>query len=647
MSLLLISSLSACSSHKNSDLSTIANKSSSNTQTNKPQTPVKPSIDPMQQVTDLLLQAEQPNQLPIVLNDLQQLEFQAASPVKEEAAFRRLQLLLQHQYAQADVEAQYVLQTYPNHPLVAYTHFWLAQWWQAQEPIHATDIEIAPIFILPDHTYANHVLNELTAALRQANIEEELIERCVALSQKVMIRSDIEHKRAWYFAAAHADIAHRDYWVQLASKDLTPSDLQNLQAQHVISPDQDSEIYLHVARQSMMAGDMNSLQQLLAMLQMESPDSPLTQKISSWLYGTVHPLHLGVLLPLTGRYAHFGQQALHGIRLAAETQGNPISLSIQDTATSNIEDAYQALQNEGVDCIIGPLLSKNTETLATLLNPHIPVIALSMNQGVAKRSPALFVHNLSPETQGKFMASYAFTQGLRRIAIIRTASHRSERESMSFTQTFTSLGGDIAGEINLGDNSEIDHRPMLQQLRESSDDQELLQQLIEKRALFIPETKLDIHLPANMDGIYLAINGKQVSELAGQLAYVDIRNIPLLGSSLWMDGHILDDRGRNLSTARFIQDTPNPHNSELRTRFHDVWGEGSPSKLLSIAYDSTQIVMLLVSHLGITGDDMIQALHTEEGFPSETGHVRFNTDGMGEKTFSLYRIQQRAIVPAQ
>jgi len=645
LSLLLLTALNGCGNHKTPDLPIIHQKPVPSVPQSKPETTPKVVADPLQAVTDLLFQAKQPGQMAAALEGLQQLAAHAASPVKEEASFRRVELLLQHQQPQADIEAQYVLLAYPKHPLVANLHFWLAQWWQAQEPIIDPDAETTQFFIMQDNSYANHTLDELTAALRQDDINEVLLQRCIALSQKVINRSSIEHRRAWYFAAAHADVEHRDYWVQLASKDLMIADLQTLQAQHVISPEQDSEIYLHVARQAMMSGDMNALQQLLAMLQMQSPDLPMTQTISSWLYGVTQPVHLGVMLPLTGPYARFGQQALNGIRLAADIQGHPVTLSIQDTATQSIQAAYQALHDAHVDAIIGPLLSKHTEALAPALDAHLPIMALSMKQAPADLSPALFIHNLSPETQGKFMASYAFSQGLRRIAVIQTMNKHSEQEALSFINSFAALGGEIVDQITL--NAGIDHRPTLQQLRQNSDDKALLQQLIERRAIFIAEQRLDIHLPVNMDGLYLATNGKQVSELAGQLAYVDIRNIPLLGSSRWMDGHLLDDRGRNLSTARFIQDTPNPHNSDLQMHFHEVWGEGEPSKLLSVAYDSAQIFMLLVSRLGLTGDDIIQALHSKAGFPSETGLVHFNVDGVGEKTFSLYRIQQHAIVPAQ
>jgi len=643
LSLILLGGLSACTTHKSADLSTI---SPGHGESAQKITPVEPA-DSLQPVKILLAQAQQAGQFTAVLDALQNLAIHARSPVKEEADFRRVQLLLQHQQAGADMQAQDVLTTYPQYNLVANTHVWLAKWWLAQEPIVQPDMEVSPIFTPPDSSYADHVLDELTAALRSPSVSEDVIQRSVALSNQVITRASVEHSEPWYFAAAHADVAHRDYWIQLATKNLSMNALQTWQQQHVISPEQDGEIYLHVARQAMMSGNMNGLQQLFAMLQAQAPDLPLTHKIASWLYGVVHPLHVGVILPLTGNYARFGQQALDGIRLAAQTTGSQITLSIQDTGQVSVEAAYQALQSAGVDVILGPLLSQNTETLAPTLNPHIPVMALSIKTDATALSPALFVHNLSPETQGQFMASYAFSQGLRRMVVIQNSNDSAQREAKAFTQAFTLLGGEIADAIHLDEKSGIDHRAMLEQMRENTDDPVMLQYLIENRALFIPEQQLDIHFPPNFNGLYLAINGKQVSEISGQLAYADIRNVLLLGSSRWMDGHLLDDRGRNLSNARFIQDAPNPNNSDLIGRFHEVWGEGEPSKLLAIAYDSTQIINLLGSRLGLKGDDMIHALHTPEGFPSETGHVYFNAQGIGEKTFTLYRIQQHAIVPAQ
>ena len=642
---MLISTLSSCGSHKPVEPILVEPVEKDSPIIQQPVTPAAS----MQQVTDLLLLAKQDGEFFNAIEGLQKLAGSAATPVKEEAAFRRVQLLLEHQQPDADIEAKYLLMTYPDHALVPYTYFWLATWWKKQEPSMkddgmSADNDVETIFSTPDPTFANHTLDALTASLRHPSLTPELMQRDITLGYSVLTRATLDHITPWYFAAAHVDKAHRDYWMQLISSDLSMEELQRLHDKKIITPQGNDEVYLHFARQQLMSGNMNTLHHLANLLNKDAPDLPLTQQINSWFSGSMRPIKIGVLLPLTGRYAHFGQEALNGIRLAISTQQSPIQLYIEDTHQKQIQTAYQQLQAEQVDWIIGPLLSKQTAALAPILSSTTPVLSLSMDNSLAATSPALFIHNLAPATQARALATYAFSQGIRRIAVVHGTSSSEEREANAFIETFAALGGDIADDVML-DSAGIDHRHTLNQLREESDDEILLHALMVDRALFMPDQPFDIHLPVNMDALYLAMNGKHVSELAGQLAYVDIRHIPLLGSNRWMDGHLLDDRGRNLSTARFIQSEQ--QSSNLLQRFHEVWGEGKPSKLLMVAYDSAQIAMLIGSRLALQGEKAMEALHDHEGFPSESGHVHFNNQGFGEKIFPIYRIQRGTIVPAQ
>ncbi len=645
MSLLLVSLLSACGSHKSTAPALIA--PTPHKTTPQPQEhAAKQAEANRQHITDLMLQAQDERHYDDALQALQTLAQQGTGAMNQEAAFRRVQLLLQHHQADADREAAQVLQQYPNHPLAAYTHFWLAQWWLAQAPMSADNGIEDNAFTPNAQPYANQVLHELTQALQHPHITDELTTRCIALSQQVMGKTSNAYTIPWYFAAAQADQAHKNYWLQIIDHQVTLDDVQTLQEQGIISPKRNPDVYLHLARQAMMQGKLHDLQRIQNFTQTDNPNSPLNQQLQAWLTGARHPIRIGILLPLSGTYARFGQQALQGIRLASETPSSPNTLLIQDTASQDVYAAYQALVEQHADVIIGPLLSKHSVALAPQLRSDIPVISISRDNDVAALSPALFIHNLAPETQARFMAAYAVTQGIHRIAIIQSNSPSANREADAFISRFAELGGDIADAIALDDHN-IDHRPILHQMRENSDDEVLLHQLLQDKALFIAAPNLDIYLPPHIDALYLAMNGKQVSELAGQLAYVDIRNIPLLGSSRWMDGHLLDDRGRNLSTSRFIQDANHASGSDLSIRFREVFGDGTPSKLFTIAYDTTQIIELLGSQLGLNSQDMQQALYGDEGFPCNSGQVHFNADGLGEKTFSVYRIQHHSIVPAE
>jgi len=190
----------------------------------------------------------------------------------------------------------------------------------------------------------------------------------------------------------------------------------------------------------------------------------------------------------------------------------------------------------------------------------------------------------------------------------------------------------------------------LQELREQTDDEELLAALDEDIALLSAETDLEIRMPVNFDAVYIALPGKRVASLAGQLAYVDISGIPLYGSSRWYDGHLLDDRGRYLSSSRFAHVSfpatdGNTLNRMLRS-YRETWGAGEPDKLFGMAYDSVLIAAVLGSRLGLTGHDAVDGMHDPEGFPGLTGHVRFDRSGVGRKEFDIFTIRGGKLTPA-
>jgi hypothetical protein len=114
-----------------------------------------------------------------------------------------------------------------------------------------------------------------------------------------------------------------------------------------------------------------------------------------------------------------------------------------------------------------------------------------------------------------------------------------------------------------------------------------------------------------------------------------------------MDGHLLDDRGRNLSSARFIQNNISYQNtSNFLEKYREIWGQNQPEKLFVIAYDSTRIATLIGSLLGLHGYNAIQAMHDPEGFPNKSGHVFFNESGVGNKTFKIFKIKRGKLVPS-
>src|SRR3989344_3887288 len=138
---------------------------------------------------------------------------------------------------------------------------------------------------------------------------------------------------------------------------------------------------------------------------------------------TAQPLPLnarvGVILPLSGRYAAFGEQALKGILLAADTFGTTFELNkglsleiiVKDTKDDPLasERAVEELAaDKDVMGIIGQLLSVTAIGAARKAQElKLPMITLSQKQGLTGAGDYIFRNFLVPAEQAKAVVDYA------------------------------------------------------------------------------------------------------------------------------------------------------------------------------------------------------------------------------------------------
>ena len=573
----------------------------------------------------------------LILTEFDRLIEQGAPLLRDEATFRKAQFMLEQQLPGAEQAVEQIIAVYPDHALVPNAHFWLAEWWISQDE-------------------AGRALAAMRQALEHERLSRELADEILVAGSAVVQEAPEREAVYWLLAAARVDADRRSNWLRSAARRTSLSTLEQLHAEASLASDMAPIFDLQVGRTYLMRGDIVAVARIAELLAMVAPESPELLQLQSWASGEIRTASIGVMLPLTGRYASYGQDALRGIRIAlAGIETNSyITLRVEDTASdaASAIAAYERLSQESVNIVIGPLLAETTEALLPYLKESLPVISLTGRADLADQSPALFVHTLSPLAQVGVVAEHAWQQGARRMIAI-SGDEPGLDEGQAFIAAFEALGGEIVHAAHL-DSRQLDHRAELRELRFDTDDDELLAALDEDLALFLPEMDIEIHMPVNFDAAYLAMSGKQVSLLAGQLAYADIQDIPLYGSSRWQDGHLLDDRGRYLSGGRFVssgagivsENLDDPAKNQLRFIYREAWGSGTPSELAALAYDTLRIAAVMTSRLGLEEGDISLGLQDSEGFPAVTGHVRFDQSGVGQKQLDLFTIQRGKIVPA-
>jgi len=566
----------------------------------------------------------------------------ASSPplLRDEASFRKVQLMLDMQHPDAVHVAGTLITGYPDYALIPNAHFWLAKWWLIQDE-------------------AGRALVEMRRALLNAQLSRELADEILALGPVVIHNGPEWESVQWLLAAAQVDTAGRDSWLRIASRKATLVTIERLHADGTLELVLMPEFDLHVGRAYLMRGDTAAVGRIAQLLEAALPDSPELEQLQTWALSEIQAATIGVLLPLTGPYAQHGRDALRGIRIALASLefNHDVTLRIEDTASdaATAVAAYKRLADESINMIIGPLLADTTEALLPHLESELPVISLSGDTNLASQSEVLFIHTLSPLAQVYMMANHARQQGAERMVVISgDGDSDMVAESEQFAAAFESLGGEVLQSLYLDSNT-LDHRPELRALRYDTDDEELLAELDEDQAVLMPEMDLEINMPVNFDALYLVLNGKQVSLLAGQLAYADISGMPVYGSRRWQDGHLLDDRGRYLTTARFAasnaasdagDNIDDPAGNQLLFAYRETWGSGKPSELLMLAYDTMQIATVLTSRLALKRGDILLQLQDSKGFPALTGHVRFDASGVGQKQLDIFSIKKGKIIPA-
>jgi len=566
-------------------------------------------------------------------------------PDLEEALFRRVQILLFSGDERAVPQANALLHAYPEQVLIPYLHVWLMQWAERQQ-------------------LDGKILQHAMAIFKNPHANDALRGRAAALGAAAARRSDDWAAVQWFLHSAGLFADKRESWLREASSRASMAMLGRLRDAGELNDETGKLLLQHAARARLMTGNISAVQVLAGWLKQSFPRSAEARISAAWAAGVTHPANIGVMLPLSGEYAQFGRQALHGVRLAIEglEDNQDITLRLADTGfdsgAANGErqgpqmclNAYRSLIAQHVDLIVGPLLGDCAKTLAERMRGKVPVISLTSRSLLARKSPLLFVHTLSPLLQARFMANYAVSEEKKRMVVISTDAPSSLAEADAFAEEVTLLGGEVVDRMRLPQDS-IDFRNDLRELRMRTDDEQLLAELDENLAVSEQaEEEIEIRMPVNFDGVFLALSGRQVALLSGQLAYVGVKNVRLYGSSRWQDGYLLSDHGRYLRQARFSDVAfPNGTTPELRRfklAWRDVWGLEKPGKLSGLAYDSMLIGVLLTHRMGFSGQALLAALKDKTGFPGLTGHVRFSAGGVGQKDFELFRIRHNEIVPA-
>ncbi len=369
-------------------------------------------------------------------------------------------------------------------------------------------------------------------------------------------------------------------------------------------------------------------------------------------------LNIGVILPLTGNMARYGERALEGILLAAGTfqssREHDFKLFIEDSQ-SNPEIAKRAVDNlynrDNVVAILGPL-SWNESVAVADRAQQLGILNLSLTgkEGVSSRGAYLFQNALTPRVQLESLVNHTMKEkNFKRFAILAPNNPFGKDMAAEFWDLVEKNGGHIVG-YRLYPPDEKDFQEYVQRLVGLSNPKfrtlemtRLAEYKKEAKEKTGREPKADIPPIIDFDAIFLPDSPSTVSQIAASLAYYDVTNVPMLGTTEWNSDQLYKRGGRYVEGALFPGGLSSASKNETQKNFIRQFAAaygGAPDLLATQAYEAMFILSGALKETSSSDrNDVVKEMSKMSGFLTPLGSLSFDATRIARRKLSVYKLE--------
>jgi len=362
--------------------------------------------------------------------------------------------------------------------------------------------------------------------------------------------------------------------------------------------------------------------------------------VDSWLSRD----SIGVLLPLSGRYASYGELVKKGLELALQEHNKtrlPARFIYRDTAIEGVASASLVSglsDDDKVMAVIGPLLGTTAgEAARRAQREMVPMLTLAQTEELPEIGNFVFRDTLTAEQQVKVLIDYAMANGCISFSILRPENRLGEKMSEAFVAELENAGGEIIDIVSYPDDS-TDFRKQIQQL------------LWEDREVKIPPTisdtgeeeeipELEYPLPP-FHALFIPDYADRVSQIAPQLMFYGIKDVTLLGINGWNSPDLIVKAGRFLKDAVFVDafypESKKPEVQRFIELYRQTYQE-EPTILSAQGFDLATLLLQIIDDPEVKNrDDLRRRLDDLNNHLGVTGTTGF--DQYGEAIKALYRL---------
>jgi len=415
---------------------------------------------------------------------------------------------------------------------------------------------------------------------------------------------------------------------------------------------------------------------LVSSLQLSPAGDLIRELAGPFVY---HRFSLGCLLPLSGRFAEYGNRALKGVELAlsrvADREDLPDYRIVFKDTGGDPEKAAKAVRElvdeHHVAGVIGSIITAETAAL-TAQQAGIPIITMTQKEKIAQIGDFVFRNFFTPEMQVKALVSYCIqTLGVNRFAILYPNEPYGSKFMNLFWDQVIAAGGVVTG-VETYDRTITDFEDPIKKLVGLY--YEIPEDLKKRPDLFTGDSfnfDTGLNKPlmdplsgpfgipggraaaesepeppeaiVDFDAVFIPDSPRKAGLIIPQLAYHDVKDVYLLGTNLWYSNTLIDmaqqySQGAVIPVGFFDNGTDEEVKHFTRL-FMEAYGE-APGFVEAVAYDTTMLLMeALERPVTNTRDALKDALLNAGIHHGVTGSTSFDRDGDVMKKMQLLRIK--------
>ncbi|MBX7148920.1 penicillin-binding protein activator [bacterium] len=316
-------------------------------------------------------------------------------------------------------------------------------------------------------------------------------------------------------------------------------------------------------------------------------------------------LKIGVVLPLSGSLAPFGEAALRGIKCAAGLTPeclplvNPVTsalgsidLVIRDSGTSvdQMDGILSEMASLNVSAVIGPMSSQQAMAGARKANElKMVLLPITQKDGLMRDNPYVFQMGYDTFHQIDSLVTQALNRGYKTFGIFYPQNNYGREMQLSFENRVKDGGGKIIAKAGYNPTSS-DYSDAIRELKLSSSTADPSRS-VAFDALFIPDS-------------FSAIN-----RIVPQLRNASINNVVLFGGSAWNDDSLSAQNFDVFPQSFYVDLFSNNRTSDFVSQVSSAFSTANahkPTSVEALGFDAAWFVMNAAKNIEDTTGEMIR-----------------------------------------